>query len=84
MPRKGLHVGKEAWKKNMAMTTRNTTSNTYGENDVPSNQHQRLTPQQRDERREKVLCFNCDSKYSKVHKCGENNLFYIECEVKEQ
>jgi hypothetical protein len=38
----------------------------------------RLTPQQVDERREKGLCFNFDSKYSKGHKCGENKLFYID------
>ena len=41
--------------KNMAMTTRNTTSNTYRENDIPSNQTQRLTPQQLEERREKGI-----------------------------
>ena len=56
--------------KNMAMATRNTTSNTYRENDVPSNQPQRLTPQQLEERRAKGPCFNCDNKYSKGHKCG--------------
>ena len=32
----------------------------------------------------KGLCFNCDSKYSKGHKCGENKLFYIECDKEEQ
>ena len=67
--------------KNMVVDTRNTTSNTYRENNVPSsNQPQRLIPQQLEERREKVLHFNCDNKYSKGHKCGENKLFYIECE----
>ena len=57
--------------KNMVMTTRNTTSNTYKENDVPYNQPQRLTLQRLEERREKCLCSNCESKYSKGHKCGE-------------
>ena len=47
------------------MTTRNTTSNTYNENDVPSNQPHRLTPQQLEERRVKGICFNCDNKYNK-------------------
>ena len=71
--------------KNMAMDTRNTTSNTYKENDAPSsNPRQRLRPQQLEERREKVLHFNCDNKYSKGHKCGENKLFYIECKEEEQ
>ena len=35
-----------------------------------------FTPQQLDERRAKGLFFNCDSKYSKGHKCGEMKLFY--------
>ena len=54
--------------KNMAMTTRNTTSNTYKENDVPYNQTQRLTPQQLEEKIPKGLCFNCDRKYNTGHK----------------
>ena len=29
------------------------------------------------------LCFNCDRKYSKGHKCSENKLFYIDCEEDE-
>jgi hypothetical protein len=32
-------------------------------------------------RREKALCFNCDRKHSKGHKCGENKLFYIDCDI---
>jgi hypothetical protein len=44
----------------------------------------RLTPQQLEERKEKGLCFNCDSKYSKGHKCGEKKLFYIDCEEEEE
>jgi hypothetical protein len=35
-------------------------------------------------RKEKGLCFNCDNKYSKGHKCGENKLFYIDCEEEEE
>ena len=46
-------------------------------------QSKRLTPQQMDERREKGLCFNCDNKYSKGHKCSEKKLFYIDCEDEE-
>jgi gas vesicle protein len=37
-----------------------------------------------DERKEKGLFFNCDSKYSKGHKCGEKKLFYIDCEKEEE
>jgi len=40
----------------------------------------RLTPQQMDEIIAKGLCFNCDNKYIKGHKCSEKKLFYIDCE----
>jgi hypothetical protein len=71
----------------MSMDTRRTTPNIYRENNVPSSktpQPTRLTPQQLEERKAKGLCFNCDSKYSKGHKCGENKLFYIDCEEEEE
>ena len=42
-----------------------------------------LTPQQLEEIRLKGLCFNCDNKYSKGHKCNEKKLFYIDCEEEE-
>ncbi|KAH9297684.1 hypothetical protein KI387_029366, partial [Taxus chinensis] len=38
----------------------------------------RLTPQQIEEKREKGLCFNCDSKFGPGHKCAEKKLFYID------
>jgi hypothetical protein len=72
--------------KNMAMATRRTNPNIYRKNNAPSSktpQPTRLTPQQLEERKEKGLCFNCDSKYSKGHKCGEKKLFYIDCEEEE-
>jgi hypothetical protein len=37
-----------------------------------------------EERKAKGLCFNCDSKCSKGHKCCENKLFYIDCEEEEE
>jgi hypothetical protein len=43
-----------------------------------------LTHQQLEEIKEKGLCFNCDSEYSKGHKCGEKKLFYIDCEEEEE
>jgi hypothetical protein len=43
-----------------------------------------LTLQQLEERKSKCLCFNCDSKYSKGHKCSENKLFYIDCEEEQE
>ena len=42
-----------------------------------------MIPQQIDERISKGLCFNCDSKQSKGHKCAEKKLFYIDCEEEE-
>ena len=42
-----------------------------------------MTTQQLHEGRAKGLCFNCDNKYSKGHKCNENKLFYIDCEEEE-
>ena len=68
------------------MATRRTNPNTSRESNVPSTnlpQPTRLTPQQLDERREKGLCFNCENKYNKGHKCGENKLFYIDYEDEE-
>jgi gas vesicle protein len=73
--------------KNMAMATRRTNPNIYRENNAPSYktpQPTRLTPQQLEEIKEKGLCFNCDSKYIKGHKCGENKLFYIDCEEEDK
>ena len=65
--------------KNMAMATKRFPSNTYKENNVPSSnlpKPTRLTTQQMDETREKGLCFNCDSKYSKGHKCGRRIILH--------
>jgi hypothetical protein len=73
--------------KNMAMVTRRNNPNINRENNAPSSktpQPTRLTPQQLEERKEKGLFFNCDSKYSKGHKCGEKKLFYIDCEEEEE
>ena len=79
-------VARKVESKNLVMATRKTTPNTSKESNVPSvntPKSTRLTPQQLEERREKGICFNCDSKYSKGHKCGENKLFYIDCEEEE-
>jgi hypothetical protein len=82
-----FRVARNVESKNMAMATRRTNPNNYRENNDPSSktpQPTRLTPQQLEERKEKGLCFNCDNKYSKGHKCGEKKLFYIYCEEKEE
>jgi hypothetical protein len=82
-----FRVARNVESKNMAMATRRTNPNIYRENNAPSSktpQPTRLTPQQLEERKEKGSCFNCDNKYSKGHKCGENKLFYIDCEEEEE
>jgi hypothetical protein len=79
-------VARNVESKNMAMATRRNTPNIYRENNVPSSktyQPTRLTPQQLEETKEKGLCFNCDNKYSKGHKCSEDKFFYIDCEEEE-
>ena len=79
-------VARKVESKNLVMVTRKTTPNTSKESNVPSMnspQPTRLTPQQLEETREKGLCFNCDNKYSKGHKCSERKLLYINCEEEE-
>ena len=81
---KAFVMARKVESKIMAMITRKPFSNTYRENNVPySKPPQRLTPIQLNEIREKGLCFNCDIKYSKGHKCNEKKLFYINCEEEE-
>ena len=37
-----------------------------------------------EEKREKGLCYSCDWKYTKGHKCAEKTIFYIDCEEEEE
>jgi len=37
-----------------------------------------------EEEREKGFCYICDKKYTKVHKCAEKKLFYIDYEEEEE
>ena len=37
-----------------------------------------------EEKRAKGLCYNCDRKYTKGHKCAEKKLFYVDCEEEEE
>ena len=69
------------------MATRKHTTHNYKDGSVvaPSlPQPTRLTPQQLEEKRAEGLCYNCDSKYTKGHKCAEKKLFYIDCEEEEE
>ncbi len=62
------------------LATRKSTTHNYKYGSVSLPQPTRLTPQQLEEKREKGLCYSCDRKYTKVRKCIENKLFYINCE----
>ena len=60
------------------MATRKSTRHHYKDGSVvaPSLPPPiRLTPQKLEEKRAKGLCYSCDSKYTKGHKCAEKKLF---------
>ena len=67
------------------MATRKPTTHNYGSVVSPSlPQPTRLTPQQLEEKGEKGICYSCDRKYTKGHKCSEKKLIYIDCEEEEE
>eukprot|EP00253_Pinus_taeda_P030348 PITA_30348 len=69
------------------MATRKHTSRNYKEGSVVTPhlpQPIRLTPQQLEEKTAKGLCYSCDRKYTKGHKCAQKKLFYIDCEEEEE
>ena len=69
------------------MAIRKSANHNYKDGSVtgPSlPQPTRLTPQQLEEKRAKGLCYSCDRKYTKGHKCAEKKLFYIDCEEEEE
>ena len=61
-------------------------TNNYKEGSVVLSHQQptRLTQEQLEEKWEKGICYDCDNKYIKGHKCTENKLFYIDCEEEEE
>ena len=66
---------------------RNPTTHDYNYGSVSSPslpQPTTLTPQQLEEKREKGLCYNCDSKCTKGYNCAKKKLFYIEYEEEEE
>jgi len=74
-------VARKVKRKTMAIRTSTTHNYKQGSVYDPSlPQPTRLTPQQLEEKREKGLCYNCDKKYTKDHKCAKKKLFYIYCE----
>ena len=69
------------------MATRKPTTHIYKNGSISTPilpQPTRLIPQQLEEKREKGLCYSCDSKYTKGHKCAEKKLFYIYCKEEEE
>ena len=70
-------IMRKAWKPN--------TTGFQGRSPTPSQPRserpvtiQRLTPAQMKEKRDKGLCFKCDSKWGPGHKCGGPRMFLIE------
>jgi len=62
------------------MATRKPTIHNYKDGSVVSpslSPPTRLTPQQLEEKRARWICYNCDRKYNKGHKCDEKKLIYI-------
>ena len=51
---------------------------------VTNPQPTRLMHQKLEEKRAKDIFYRCDRKYSKVHKCTNKKLFYIDCEEEEE
>ena len=69
------------------MATRKPTTHIYKDGSAATPrllQPTRLTTQQLEEKRAKGLCYSCDRKYTKGHKCAKKKLFYIDCEEEEE
>ena len=82
---KAFRLARKMESKIMATRKPITHSNKDGSVFGPSlPQPTRVTPQQLEEKGEKGLCYNCDSKCTKGHKCAEKKLFYIEYEEEEE
>eukprot|EP00253_Pinus_taeda_P034002 PITA_34002 len=81
---KAFRLARKMESKIMA-TKKHTTYNYKDGSVVPSlPQPTRLTPQKLEEKRAKGICYSCDSKYTKGHKCAEKKLFYINSEEEEE
>jgi len=79
-----FRVARKIERKIMAISKSTTHNHKYGSADfhiLP--QPTRLMPPKLEEKREKGICYNCDRKYIKGHKCVEKKLFYIDCEEEE-
>eukprot|EP00253_Pinus_taeda_P007903 PITA_07903 len=78
---KAYMLARKIESKIMARSKPTTHNYKYGSVIVPSlSPPTKLRPQQLEEKRAKWLCYNCDRKYTKGHKCAENKLIYIDGE----
>ena len=69
------------------MATRKPTTHFYKDGSVATPrfpQPTRLKSQQLEEKIAKGICYSCERKYTKGHKCVEKKLFYIDCEEEEE
>ena len=60
------------------MATRNPTTHIYKDGSVATPrlpQPIRLTPKRLEEKRAKGICYSCDGKDTKGHKCAEKKLY---------
>ena len=69
------------------MAIRKPTTHFYKDGSVSTPrfpQPTRLMPQQLEEKKAKQICYSCDRKYTKGHKCAKKKLFYIDYEEEEE
>ena len=81
------HLGWQEKLNAKIMATRKPTTHIYKDGSVATPrlpQPTMFTPQKLEEKREKILFYSCDRKYTKGHKCTEKKLFYIDCEEEEE
>ena len=69
------------------MATRKSTTHKYKDGSVVAlsiPKPTRLIPQKLKGKFAKGICYTCDRKYNKGHKCTERKVFYIDCEEEEE
>ena len=82
---KAFKLAKKMERKIMATRKPTTHNYKYGSVVAPSlPQPTRLTQKKLEEKIAKGLCYSCDRKYTKGHKCAEKKLLYLDCEEEEE
>nr|XP_034919250.1 uncharacterized protein LOC118052388 [Populus alba] len=78
MQEENLTIMRKSWRPSTAgFQSRNPTPNQPRAENKPV-MMQRLTPAQMKEKRDRGLCFKCDSKWGPGHRCGGPKIFLIE------